>query len=185
METGESLQTQSSNASRWAPEPFQPRPWLRGPHRQTLASALWPRKFSLPEASERLFLVEPDIRILGHCHWQPEPHAALTVETDHGSLVLDGLLGLAPIPWTHAPYRWIAREVRTPDERPLTVAGDAGASSRRCQPDVFLNGLLAGDSLPYDQMFSPEPAELIADMLIFCFGCSFTFTSVASATPTG
>jgi hypothetical protein len=33
--------------------------------------------------------------------------------------------------------------------------------------------------------FSPEPAELIALMSILLEACSFTFTSVAIATPTG
>ena len=33
--------------------------------------------------------------------------------------------------------------------------------------------------------FSPEPAELMADMLSLSFGCNLTLASVASATPTG
>ena len=34
-------------------------------------------------------------------------------------------------------------------------------------------------------MFSPEPAELIADIEMFSVGSSLTLASVASATPTG
>jgi hypothetical protein len=42
----------------------------------------------------------------------------------------------------------------------LTVSGVAGASSRGCQPDVFVNGFLAG-GIPYDQMFEPDQIEAV------------------------
>jgi len=36
----------------------------------TVASAFWKRSFSLPSPEDRLFQVDPESRILGHCHWQ-------------------------------------------------------------------------------------------------------------------
>jgi predicted alpha/beta-fold hydrolase len=72
------------SASLWLPDPFIPRRWLRGPHLQTLASTLLPRHFSLPEPQERLFQVEAGVRVLCHCHWQPDPRAALTLILVHG-----------------------------------------------------------------------------------------------------
>jgi uncharacterized protein len=50
-----------------------------------LASSVIPRKFPrLAPAQERLFEVAPSARILGHCHWQPEPKAAPTIVLVHG-----------------------------------------------------------------------------------------------------
>jgi hypothetical protein len=34
-------------------------------------------------------------------------------------------------------------------------------------------------------MFSPEPAEVMAESEILCWSCSLTLLSVAMATPTG
>jgi len=36
----------------------------------TIAGAFAPRHFHLPPAEERLFRVDPESQILGHCHWQ-------------------------------------------------------------------------------------------------------------------
>lgn len=36
----------------------------------TIAAALWRRTFVLPVAEERLFAVDTESKILGHCHWQ-------------------------------------------------------------------------------------------------------------------
>jgi len=37
----------------------------------TVAPTLWRRIFSLPRPEERLFQVDPESRLLAHCHWQP------------------------------------------------------------------------------------------------------------------
>ncbi|MGH9702140.1 MAG: YheT family hydrolase [Candidatus Acidiferrales bacterium] len=51
----------------------------------TIASSFWPRKFpNLPRAEERLFEVEPETRILAHCHWQDSPHRHATLLLVHG-----------------------------------------------------------------------------------------------------
>src|SRR5439155_5077356 len=49
---------------------FQPHPLLKNGHLMTIASAWWARTFALPAAEERLFAVDAESRILGHCHWQ-------------------------------------------------------------------------------------------------------------------
>jgi uncharacterized protein len=37
----------------------------------TIASAFVPRRFDIPPAELRLFQVDPESRLLAHCHWQP------------------------------------------------------------------------------------------------------------------
>src|SRR5579872_7184240 len=51
---------------------------------QTLASFFLPRRFQLPGAEKRLIEVEPGVRVLCHCHWQPDRKNALTVLIVHG-----------------------------------------------------------------------------------------------------
>jgi predicted alpha/beta-fold hydrolase len=78
---------------------FEPHPLLRNPHAQTVAFALWPRKFPrLPPGTSREFEVEPGTRIRGECHWQARPQDRPTLVLVHG---LEGsseskyMLGLA------------------------------------------------------------------------------------------
>lgn len=49
---------------------FHPHPLLKNGHIMTVASAFWRRTFSLPQPEDRLFQVDPESKILGHCHWQ-------------------------------------------------------------------------------------------------------------------
>ena len=49
---------------------FEPHPLLTNGHLMTIASAWWARTFALPAAEERLFRVDAESKILGHCHWQ-------------------------------------------------------------------------------------------------------------------
>lgn len=63
---------------------FVPRRFLRGGHTQTIASFLLPRRLSLPPDEERLIEVEPGVKVLCHCHWQPDRRSALTVMVVHG-----------------------------------------------------------------------------------------------------
>ena len=51
---------------------------------QTLASFLLRRRFTLPPPEERMVEVEPGIRVLCHCNWQPERQDKLTVIVIHG-----------------------------------------------------------------------------------------------------
>ncbi len=37
----------------------------------TIVSAFVPRRFDLPPAETRLFQVDAESQLLGHCHWQP------------------------------------------------------------------------------------------------------------------
>src|SRR5215467_464995 len=50
---------------------FDPHPWIRSGHAQTIASAFARRRFDLPRAENRLFQVDAWSKLLGHCHWQP------------------------------------------------------------------------------------------------------------------
>ena len=63
---------------------FVPRRYLSGGHVQTLASFFLSRRFGLAPAEERSIEVEPGVKILCHCHWQPERRSALTVILIHG-----------------------------------------------------------------------------------------------------
>ena len=77
---------------------FRPRKFLSGGHIQTIASFLLPRRIALPKSEERLIEVEPGIRVLCHCHWQIDRHAALTVIVVHGlegSTESNYMLGIA------------------------------------------------------------------------------------------
>ena len=51
---------------------------------QTLASFLLKRRFNLPAPEERLIEVAPGIKVLCHCHWQPDRASPLTVIVVHG-----------------------------------------------------------------------------------------------------
>jgi predicted alpha/beta-fold hydrolase len=51
--------------------PFEPHTLLKNGHAMTIASAFIPRRFDIPPAEARLFQVDPESRLLAHCHWQP------------------------------------------------------------------------------------------------------------------
>jgi predicted alpha/beta-fold hydrolase len=63
---------------------FRARRWLAGGHRQTLAAFFMQRRLQLPAAEERFIEVEPGVRVLCHCHWQPDRANAMTVIVVHG-----------------------------------------------------------------------------------------------------
>lgn len=49
---------------------FEPHPWLRSGHAQTIGAAFAPRKFALPRGEKRLFRVDEETQLQGVCHWQ-------------------------------------------------------------------------------------------------------------------
>src|SRR5271167_4059064 len=65
-------------------EPFVPRRPFVGAHAQTIAGNFLPRRNEMPPPQERLIQVEADVRVLCHCHWQPEPSNATTMIIVHG-----------------------------------------------------------------------------------------------------
>ena len=67
-----------------APKKFVPRGPLRGGHVQTIASFFLRRQIALPPGEARQIEVEPGVRVLCHCHWQPDRENALTVIVVHG-----------------------------------------------------------------------------------------------------
>src|SRR5213080_3181227 len=65
--------------------PFEPHPLLKNGHAMTIVSAFVPRRFAIPPAEARLFQVDPESRLLAHCHWQPgKPKHALVIIIVHG-----------------------------------------------------------------------------------------------------
>lgn len=50
---------------------FEPHPLLKNGHVMTIVSAFAQRRFDIPAAEARRFQVDPDSRLLGHCHWHP------------------------------------------------------------------------------------------------------------------
>jgi hypothetical protein len=63
---------------------FVPRRFLRGGNAQTIAGNFIQRANGLPEPEERLCEIEPGVRILCDCHWQPERQDRLTLILVHG-----------------------------------------------------------------------------------------------------
>ncbi|MEP6924117.1 MAG: alpha/beta fold hydrolase [Pyrinomonadaceae bacterium] len=57
-------------------KPFRPNLLFRGHHAQTLAGYAYPRRFGLRRYldgdEKRLFEVEPNVKLLAHCRWQPK-----------------------------------------------------------------------------------------------------------------
>jgi len=77
---------------------FTPRRFVRGGHVQTLASFFLPRRTRLRAPEARFIEVEDGVKVLCHCHWQPERQHALTVIIVHGlegSSDSDYMLGIA------------------------------------------------------------------------------------------
>src|SRR5688572_4636499 len=70
----------------FAGKPFQPHPFFRGGHAQTLASFAWPRRFRLrpPGDEKRLFEVAPNTRVLAHCRWHANRVEHPTMVLWHG-----------------------------------------------------------------------------------------------------
>jgi uncharacterized protein len=51
--------------------PFEPHPWLKNGHLQTISGTFLRRTFALPPPEERLFRVDVESQLKGLCHWQP------------------------------------------------------------------------------------------------------------------
>jgi predicted alpha/beta-fold hydrolase len=73
-----------STQSEFTVRQFRARTGLSGGHRQTIASFLLPRRFSLPEPESRLVEVAPGIQVLCQCHWQADKASAMTIVILHG-----------------------------------------------------------------------------------------------------
>ena len=66
------------------PETFAPRRFVRGGHLQTLAGFFSLRAVKLPAPEERFVEVASGVKILCHCHWQPDRVSASTMIIVHG-----------------------------------------------------------------------------------------------------
>lgn len=71
-----------------AEKPFRPHRRFASGHAQTIARHFWPRRRELIRSAatdeERLFEVEPGVRILVRCRWQPRRQDAPTLLIVHG-----------------------------------------------------------------------------------------------------
>ena len=143
--------------------PFEPHPRLSNPHWMTLAGRFWPRSLErLPPAAERYFEVEPGVRLLAHCHWQPEPQRRPTLVIVHG---LEGssesryVLGTAEKAWV-AGFNVVrmnqrncgGTEALAPTLYNSGLSGDYRAVARELAerdklPEVFLSGFSMGGNL--------------------------------------
>lgn len=68
-------------------KPFTPHPKFTSGHAQTLAGYYWPRgllKRAHRDDEARIFEVEPDVRLLAHCRWQPDRLLHPTLVLVHG-----------------------------------------------------------------------------------------------------
>ena len=66
---------------------FEPHPLFKNGHAQTILAFAWPRYLTIPISDlseERLFELEPNVRLLAHCHWQSDPTSHPTVLLVHG-----------------------------------------------------------------------------------------------------
>ena len=70
-------------------KPFRPHPLFGNGHAQTLAGHMWPRRRlkRQPHNNDdeaRLFEIEPGVKMLAHCRWQPERQEHPTIVLVHG-----------------------------------------------------------------------------------------------------
>jgi hypothetical protein len=76
-----------SIASALRAKPFRPHPLFRNGHAQTLVAYAWPRRSrlrALQTDEERLFEVEPGVRVLVRCRWHEDRRAHPTLLLVHG-----------------------------------------------------------------------------------------------------
>jgi predicted alpha/beta-fold hydrolase len=76
-----------SIASALRAKPFRPHPLFRSGHAQTLVAYAWPRRGRLRELQpdeERLFEVEPGVRVLVRCRWHADRRVHPTLLLVHG-----------------------------------------------------------------------------------------------------
>ena len=74
-------------ATAFAAKPFTPHPAFKSGNAQTLAAYAWPRRYRLerpPQDEERLFEIEPGVKVLAHCRWQKDRREHATVVIWHG-----------------------------------------------------------------------------------------------------
>ena len=68
-------------------KPFLPHPFFISGHAQTLGGYAWPRRFRMTEHrhdEQRLFEIEPGVKLLGYCRWLADRHAHPTLIIVHG-----------------------------------------------------------------------------------------------------
>src|SRR5688500_11588931 len=78
----------SKISSTFDQKPFKVHSIITGGHAQTLGAYAWPRRYRFQRFSKlddaRLFEVEPGVKVLAHCRWQPLPDESPTIILWHG-----------------------------------------------------------------------------------------------------
>lgn len=137
---------------------FTPHPLLKNGHIMTVASAFWRRTFTLSPPDDRLFQVDPDSRILGHCHWQQrrDKSAPLLVLVHglEGSSDSNYMRGIAEKAWNRGFHviRLNQRncggtELLTPTLYNSGMSSDYRAVLEELSGDGFTNIFFAGYSM--------------------------------------
>ena len=68
-------------------KPFKPHFAFKSGHAQTLAAYMWPRRYRLqrlPPDEQRLFEIEPHVKVMAHCRWQNDRQKHSTIVIWHG-----------------------------------------------------------------------------------------------------
>jgi predicted alpha/beta-fold hydrolase len=138
---------------------FEPHPLLKSGHAMTIAAVYAIRRFDLPVPEERLFQVEPDSRLLAHCHWQadkrPETPVLVIVHGLEGSSESNYIRGIAEKAF-HRGYHVIRLNQRNcgGSERLTPTLYNSGMSADYCAvldelsgADGFENIFFAGYSM--------------------------------------
>src|SRR5215203_1887018 len=77
----------SQVAATFAAKPFTPQSPFQSGHAQTLAAYAWPRRYRFnraPADEVRLFEINPDVKVMAHCRWQPDRQKHSTILIWHG-----------------------------------------------------------------------------------------------------
>jgi predicted alpha/beta-fold hydrolase len=137
---------------------FSPHPLLKNGHIMTVASAFWRRTFTLPAPEDRLFQVDPESKILGHCNWQQgrDKSAPLLVLVHglEGSSDSNYMRGIAEKAWSRGFHviRLNQRncggtELLTPTLYNSGMSSDYRAVLHQLSGDGFTNIFFAGYSM--------------------------------------
>jgi len=133
--------------SQW--KSFEPHPWLRSAHLQTIAGTFLRRSFALAPGEERLFRVDAETQLKGICHWQRElPRRSPTQPALHDGrprnlpviVIVHGLEGSSD-----SNYMWgIADKARARGFHSVRMNQRNCGGTERLTPTLYNSGL-SGD----------------------------------------
>jgi predicted alpha/beta-fold hydrolase len=132
---------------------FVPRARLRNGHAMTMFGWGNPRYFPrLPTAVARYFDVQPDTRVLAHCHWQPRPWERRTI------LVLHGLNGSSDAHY----MKGVAVKAFTRGMNVVRLNQRNCGNTEHLSPGLFHSGLTADVRHVLDELIAVDGLPEIA-----------------------